>query len=48
MPTLFRFLIAVGVITTVVYGGLFVMSDFFEPTQKEVVKPVQGVKIKKQ
>jgi hypothetical protein len=36
MPTLFRFLIVVGLLAGLVYGGMFALAEFVEPTQKDV------------
>ena len=47
MPSLFRFLAVVGVIGAVVFGGLYVMSAFFEPVPKETATPVSGVKVRR-
>ena len=35
MPSLIRFLVVVGVLGAVVYGGLYAMAVFFEPEPKE-------------
>jgi hypothetical protein len=40
MPSLFRFVFAVGMFVAVVGGGLYVLAQFFEPEQREVTKPV--------
>lgn len=48
MPSLFRFLIVVATLGSLVYGGLYVLAVHFEPEQKEVAKPLPGVKIRKQ
>lgn len=45
MPSLFRFLIVVGLIGSVVVGGLYVLSTRYEPEQQEEKKVVPGVKI---
>jgi hypothetical protein len=47
MPSLFRFLLITGFLGAVVFGGLYVLSEFFEPEQKEVTSSVPGVKIRK-
>ncbi len=47
MPSLFRFLFFVGLISSIAYGGLFVLSEFFEPEQRETKQTVSGVKIKR-
>jgi hypothetical protein len=46
MPSLFRFLIITGVLASIVYGGLYALSVYFEPEQREVSTPVHGVKVR--
>jgi len=48
MPSLLRFLVIVGTLAALVYGGLYVLANHFEPEQKEVSKSVSGVKIRRQ
>jgi hypothetical protein len=47
MPSLFRFLIVVATIGSVIYGGLYVLGTRYEPDQQEEKKVVPGVKIRK-
>jgi hypothetical protein len=47
MPSLFRFLAVVGILVGATVGGLYVLSEYFEPEQREISRPVQGVKIRK-
>jgi len=47
MPTLFRFLIFVGLLGAIGYGGLFALSEYFEPEPKEIARPVPGVKVRR-
>jgi len=47
MPSLIRFLVFVGVVAGVVYGGFYVLSVYFEPEQKEITTPLRGVKVRK-
>ena len=47
MPSLFRFLFTVGLGVGLIGGGLFVLSEYFEPEQKEVRSNVSGVKIRR-
>ena len=47
MPSLFRFLFVLGLLAAMTFGGLFVMSEYFEPQSKEVTQPVPGVKIRR-
>ena len=44
MPTLFRFLMIVGVITGVITGGLYVLAEYFQPQPKEISKALRNVK----
>ncbi|MGH6815539.1 MAG: hypothetical protein ACREC6_07535 [Hyphomicrobiaceae bacterium] len=46
MPTLFRFLLVVGMLSAGTFGGLYVLANYFEPNQKEVVRPLPSVKVK--
>jgi phage shock protein PspC (stress-responsive transcriptional regulator) len=45
MPSLVRFLVVVGVLGGLVYGGLYIMAVFFEPEPRETSTTVQGVRI---
>ena len=47
MPSLFRFVVVAGMIAAVVFGGLYVISVFFEPEPKERATLVPGVKVRK-
>lgn len=47
MPSLFRFLLVVGTLAAVAFGGLYVLANFFEPEPREVSKSVPGVKIRR-
>jgi hypothetical protein len=46
MPTLFRFVVTIGVLVGAVSGGLYVLSEYFEPEQKEMRSTVTGVKVR--
>jgi len=48
MPSLFRFLLVVGSIVALGYGGLYVLAHHFEPEPKEVSQPLPSVKIRKE
>jgi hypothetical protein len=48
MPSLFRFLMVVSVLAGATAGGLYVLSEFFEPEAKEVTQPLPGVKVRRQ
>jgi hypothetical protein len=47
MPSLFRFLFVVGLLSGITVGGLYVLSEFFEPVPKETTHPVPGVKVRR-
>ena len=47
MPSLFRFLVVVGLLFAVTAGGLYMLAELFEPVPKEVSQTVHGVKIRK-
>lgn len=44
MPTLFRFLMVIGVIVGVVAGSLYVLAEYFQPEPKEISKALRNVK----
>jgi hypothetical protein len=44
MPTLFRFLIIVGLIAGVIAGSLYVLAEYFQPEPKEISKALRNVK----
>ena len=44
MPTLFRFLMVVGVIAGAVTGSLYVLAEYFQPEPKEISKALRNVK----
>ena len=48
MPSLFRFLVTIGVIGAIATGGLYILSTKFEPEPRVVTKVVPGVKIRKE
>lgn len=47
MPSLFRFLAVAGLLGAVTIGGLYVLSEFFEPEAKETTSAVPGVKVRR-
>jgi hypothetical protein len=47
MPSLFRLLVSAGVLSALVFGGLYAMATFFEPEPKEVAKTLPGVKVRR-
>jgi hypothetical protein len=48
MPSLFRFLFVVGLLSAVTVGGLYLLSEYFEPEPKEVTHTLPGLKIRRQ
>jgi hypothetical protein len=44
MPTLFRFLMVIGVIAGVAAGSLYVLAEYFQPEPKEISKALRNVK----
>jgi hypothetical protein len=46
MPTLFRFLMVLGVIAGVVAGSLYVLAEYFQPEPKEISKSLRNVKVR--
>ena len=48
MPTLFRFIVIVGLLVAAGYGGLYLLATRFEPNPQEVTYPIGNVKIRKQ
>ena len=44
MPTLFRFLLVLGVIAGVITGSLYVLAEYFQPEPKEISKALRNVK----
>jgi hypothetical protein len=45
MPTLFRFLVVIGVIVGVVYGAMWSLATFVEPRQGEMTVRVPAEKL---
>jgi hypothetical protein len=48
MPSLFRFLFVIGLLCAATVGGLYVLSEWFEPEQKEVTQSLPPLKIRRQ
>jgi len=46
MPSLFRLLFVLGLLSAMVLSGLYVLATRFEPEQQTISKPVSGVKIR--
>ena len=47
MPSLIRFVAVVGLIGGLTFGGLYVLSEYFEPESKETTTSVPGVKVRR-
>ncbi|MBY0225902.1 MAG: hypothetical protein K2Q28_08870 [Hyphomicrobium sp.] len=48
MPSLFRFLFIVGALVGLFTAGMWVLATKYEPVQREEIKVVPGVKIRKE
>ena len=48
MPSLIRFLAAIGVLCGLVYGGMFALANLYEPNQREMSGLVPQDKYSKQ
>lgn len=48
MPSLFRFLFVVGLLCTIVFGGLWALAVYFEPPTREISQPIANVKIRRE
>ena len=48
MPSLFRFVVIVGLLAGLFTAGMWVLATKYEPPQQEEVKVVPGVKIRKE
>lgn len=48
MPSLFRFLFVAGALVGLFTLGMWVLATKYEPVQREEVKVVPGVKIRKE
>ena len=44
MPTLFRFILVLGLIAGSVAGSLYVLAEYFQPEPQEISKSLRGVK----
>jgi hypothetical protein len=47
MPSLFRFLFVIMMLSASAAGVLYVLAEFFEPEQREVITTVPGVKVRR-
>lgn len=48
MPSLIRFLVIVGLLGGITFGGLYMLAEYYEPQPRETVSAVPGgVKIRK-
>jgi hypothetical protein len=46
MPTLFRFLTILALITGGIAGSLYVLAEYFQPEPKEISKALRNVKVR--
>jgi hypothetical protein len=47
MPSLFRFLTAVGLLVGLVYGAMFMLATWFEPKPREITVSIPPDKFAK-
>lgn len=47
MPTLFRFLLVVGLLAGLVYAAMIALVTFVEPEQREIVQTVSPSRLNK-
>jgi hypothetical protein len=47
MPSLIRFLTVIGLLAGLGFGGLYALSEYFEPEAKETTTSVPGVKVRR-
>jgi hypothetical protein len=48
MPSLFRFLLVVGVLGGLIYGGMFMLAHWFDPKPREITVSIPPDKFAKQ
>ena len=48
MPSLFRFLAVLGVIAAAIYGGMFALAYFYDPSPREITVSIPPDKLSKQ
>jgi len=48
MPSLFRFLMVVGVIAGLIYGAMFVLANWFDPKPREITVSIPPDRFTKQ
>jgi hypothetical protein len=48
MPSLFRFLAVIGVIAAAIYGGMFALAYFYDPSPREITVSIPSDKLSKQ
>ena len=47
MPSVFRFLAAIGLVAGLISGGLYVLAEYYQPEPRETKSSVPGVKVRK-
>lgn len=47
MPSLFRFLLVLGTLCGIGFGGLYLLATQFEPQPREITQQMPAVKIRK-
>ena len=47
MPTLFRFLLIVGILAALLYAGMIALVTYVEPQQREIIQQVNPSRLGK-
>ena len=48
MPSLFRFLAFVGITAGIIYGGMFLLAQFYNPSPREITVSIPPERFLKQ
>lgn len=46
MPTLFRFVVFMGMFAAIIFVSAYVLSEYFEPEPKQITKSLRNVQIR--
>jgi hypothetical protein len=47
VPTLFRFLVAVGLLTALIYGGMWALVLYVKPEPRQIVTTIPSARLGK-
>ena len=48
MPSLFRFLVVTAIVGGLIYGGMFLLAEFYNPTPREITVSIPPDRLSKQ